>query len=188
MLLVYVAVTSAYSVYLKKRPLVDVFTLAGLYSIRVLTGGVATHIHVSIWLLGFSLFVFLSLAFLKRTSELKAARAESARTNVRRGYRFQDVELLQIMGVTSAFTASMVLSLYLSNPVAREQYLAPIWLWLVVPLVLFALCRLWLSASRGYMTDDPIVYALKDRVCWLVFGCVAVVFMLATRGPDVRWF
>jgi 4-hydroxybenzoate polyprenyltransferase/phosphoserine phosphatase len=187
MLLVYIAVTSGYSSYLKKRPLVDVFTLAGLYSIRVLAGGVGARVHMSIWLLGFSLFVFLSLAFLKRTAELRAARGDNGKADVGRGYRLADAELLQIMGVASAFTATMVLSLYLASDTARAQYLAPTWLWLVVPLQLFAVCRLWLSAARGYMTDDPIVYALKDRVCWLVFACVAVVFVLATRGPELSW-
>ncbi len=89
------------------------------------------------------------------------------------------------MGVASAFTSALVLSLYLNSDTARALYVAPGWLWLLVPLVLFAQCRLWLSAGRGYMTDDPIVYALKDRVCWLVFACGAVVFVLATRGPHV---
>ena len=185
-LLLYVVVTTAYSVYLKTRPLVDVFTLAGLYTIRILAGGVATGIHVSIWLLGFSLFVFLSLAFLKRASELSVAAAEGRKSGGRRGYRQSDGELLRTTGVASAFTASLVLSLYLANDVARVHYAAPSWLWLVVPLVLFALCRLWLSGTRGYMTDDPIVYAAKDRVCWIVFACVAVVFVLAMRGPDLN--
>ena len=182
MLLGYLVVTTAYSTYLKRQPLIDVFTLAGLYSLRVLTGGVATGIHVSVWLLGFSSFVFLSLALLKRVSELKAAAV-----NLRRGYQLADLDLLQTMGVGSAFTASVVLSLYLNTDAARALYAAPAWLWLIVPLQLFAQCRLWLSAGRGYMTDDPIVYALKDRVCWLVFACVGVIFMLATKGPHLSW-
>src|SRR4051812_5873009 len=144
LLLLYAVVTTAYSVYLKTRPLVDVFTLAGLYTIRILAGGVATGVHVSIWLLGFSMFVFLSLAFLKRASELSVAAAEGRKSGGRRGYRQSDGELLRTTGVASAFTASLVLSLYLANDVARVHYAAPSWLWLVVPLVLFALCRLWL--------------------------------------------
>jgi 4-hydroxybenzoate polyprenyltransferase/phosphoserine phosphatase len=187
MLLIYVLVTTAYSVYLKTRPLVDVFTLAGLYSIRILAGGVATRIHVTIWLLGFSLFVFLSLAFLKRSSELTVAAAEGRTSSGRRAYRPWDENLLRTMGIASAFTASLALSLYLGTDVARQHYLAPIWLWLVVPLVLFALGRLWLSGTRGYMTDDPIVYACKDRVCWIVVACIAIVFVLAMRGPDLTF-
>jgi 4-hydroxybenzoate polyprenyltransferase/phosphoserine phosphatase len=187
MLLIYVFVTTAYSAYLKTKPLVDVFTLAGLYSIRILAGGVATRIHVTIWLLGFSLFVFLSLAFLKRASELTVAAAEGRSASGRRAYRPWDENLLRTMGIASAFTASLALSLYLGSDVARQHYLAPIWLWLVVPLVLFALGRLWLSGTRGYMTDDPIVYACKDRVCWIVVACVAIVFVLAMRGPDLTF-
>jgi 4-hydroxybenzoate polyprenyltransferase len=159
LLLFYVVVTTAYSAYLKTKPLVDVFTLAGLYTVRMLAGGVATRIHVSIWRLGFSLFVFLSLAFLKRASELTVAGTEGRRPSSRRAYRPDDEGLLRSMGITAAFTATLALSLYLSSDVARQHYLAPSWLWLVVPLVLFAQCRLWLSGTRGYMTDDP------DRLC-----------------------
>jgi 4-hydroxybenzoate polyprenyltransferase len=184
-LLLYVFVTTAYSTYLKTKPLADVFTLAGLYTVRILAGGIATGIHVTIWLLGFSLFVFLSLAFLKRASELAIAGAEGRTSVGRRGYRQSDGDLLRSMGITSAFTASLALTLYLSTDVARQHYPAPSWLWLVVPLVLFAQCRLWLSGTRGYMTDDPIVYAAKDWVCWIVFACVAVAFILAMRGPDL---
>jgi 4-hydroxybenzoate polyprenyltransferase/phosphoglycolate phosphatase-like HAD superfamily hydrolase len=187
LLLFYVVVTTAYSAYLKTKPLVDVFTLAGLYTVRMLAGGVATRIHVSIWLLGFSLFVFLSLAFLKRASELTVATAEGRRPSSRRAYRPDDEGLLRSMGITSAFTAALALSLYLSSDVARQHYLVPSWLWLVVPLVLFAQCRLWLSGTRGYMTDDPIVYACKDWVCWIVFACVAIVLVLAMRGPDLSF-
>jgi hypothetical protein len=98
-----------------------------------------------------------------------------------------DEGVLRSMGITSAFTSALALSLYLSSDAARQHYLAPSWLWLVVPLVLFAQCRLWLSGTRGYMTDDPIVYACKDRVCWIVFACVAVVFVLAMRGPELTF-
>lgn len=185
LLLVYVVTTTAYSVVLKTKALVDVFTLAGLYTIRILAGGVATGIHVSVWLLGFSLFVFLSLAFLKRASELSVAAAEGRSAGGRRGYLASDGDLLRSMGLASAFTSALALSLYLSSDVARQHYPAPSWLWLVVPLVLFAQCRLWLAGGRGEMTDDPIIYAAKDRVCWFVFGCVAVVFVLAMRGPDL---
>lgn len=187
LLLLYVAITTAYSMYLKTRPLVDVFTLAGLYTIRMLVGGVATEIQVSVWLLGFSLFVFLSLAFLKRASELIIATAEGRGAHSRRGYRASDEATLRSMGITSAFTSALALSLYLSSDVARLHYIAPGWLWFVVPLVLFAQCRLWLSGSRGYMTDDPIVYACKDRVCWAVIACVALVFVLAMRGPELSF-
>jgi hypothetical protein len=113
------------------------------------------------------------------------AAAEGRSAGGRRGYLASDGELLRSMGLASAFTSALALSLYLSSDVARQHYSAPSWLWLVVPLVLFAQCRLWLAGSRGEMTDDPIIYAAKDRVCWFVFACVAVVFVLAMRGPDL---
>lgn len=182
MLLVYITVTTAYSTGLKTKPLVDVFILAILYTLRLFTGGVATQTKVSVWLLAFSSFLFLSLAFLKRTSELSAAQA-SGKANSRRGYRFEDIAVLQMMGVGAAFISSMVLSLYVSTDIARSQYHEPKWLWLVVPLQLFAQCRLWLASARGQMTDDPIVFAAKDWVCWIVIGLSALVFVAATYGP-----
>ena len=187
MLVIYVVVTTAYSSVLKTKPLIDVFTLAGLYTIRLLTGGIAAQIHVSIWLLGFSMFAFLSLAFLKRSSELTAAVREALKVNARRGYRPEDHGLLQVMGVAAAFLAALILALYLSSPEARAQYRSPMWLWLSVPIVLFAQCRLWLSSARGEMTDDPIVYAVKDPASWIAILCLVIVFALATLAPAPTW-
>lgn len=184
MILTYIVVTTAYSMGLKTKPLVDVFILAVLYTLRLFTGGVATQTRLSIWLLAFSVFLFLSLAFLKRTSELSAAQA-SGKSNSRRGYRFEDISILEMMGVSSAFIASMVLSLYVSTDIARGLYVEPSWLWLVVPLQLFAQCRMWLASARGYMTDDPIVYAAKDWVCWIAVLCSGLVFVAATYGPKL---
>jgi 4-hydroxybenzoate polyprenyltransferase len=187
MLVVYVVLTSAYSTVLKTKPLLDVFILAGLYTIRLLTGGVATRTHVSIWLLGVSLFAFLSLAFLKRASELSAAARDGIRANTRRGYRPEDHDVLMSMGVAAAFLASMILALYLNSPEARALYRSPMWLWFSVPVVLYGQCRLWLSAARGYMTDDPIVYAVKDPTSWVVVLVLAVVFALAMLAPTPGW-
>lgn len=184
MLLIYITVTTGYSMGLKTQPLVDVFILAVLYTLRLFTGGVATETRVSVWLLAFSSFLFLSLAFLKRTSELSAAKA-SGKANSRRGYRFEDLGVLEMMGVSSAFIASMVLSLYVSTDIARSNYVEPSWLWMVVPLQLFLQCRMWLAAARGYMTDDPIVYAAKDWVAWVVVGLSALVFVAASYGPKL---
>src|SRR5262249_60795206 len=120
--------------------------------LRVLAGAVATEIRLSVWLLGFSLFVFLSLAFLKRASELRSLQAETGGEHFRRGYRSPDYQLVQTMGVASAFTASLVLALYLNSEAARAFYAAPAWLWLVVPLQPFPPCRLCPSSSRGTPT------------------------------------
>lgn len=182
MILLYAAITTAYSTWLKTQPLVDIFTLAALYMLRILGGGVATDIRVSIWLLGFSSFLFLALACLKRVAELDDADTAPGERVARRGYMPVDVLTLRLMGVASSFASVLVLSLYVDTTLAEELYAAPAVLWLIVPLLLFWQCRLWLSAGRGRMHDDPLVFALKDRVSWLVVVCVAVVFVLASGG------
>ncbi len=182
-LLVYAGTTTAYSTRLKTLPVVDVFVLAGLYTVRVLAGGVATNIVVSVWLLAFSSFLFLSLAFLKRTGELLAMVADGRDETSRRGYRAGDVGLVESMGVASAFIAVLVLSLYVDTDMASSMYVAPRILWFLVPLVLFWLCRMWFAAIRGQMTDDPIVYAAKEPGSWVVFALCAVVFGMAVMGP-----
>jgi len=165
----------SYSLFLKEFPLVDVFVLAGLYTLRVFAGGEATGHLVSLWLLGFSTFFFLSLALVKRVSEMMTMR--SAGRVARRGYEAADVPVLQAMGVASAFTAIVILALFVQGEAIPMHYASPELLWLIVPLMLFWLCRIWLSTARGYMHDDPIIYAAKDWVSWLVsiavFGTLA---------------
>jgi 4-hydroxybenzoate polyprenyltransferase len=181
-LALYIFTTTAYSTKLKTLPLVDVFLLAGLYTIRLYSGGVATGAPVSIWLLAFSSFLFLSLAFLKRLAELSSSGREGKEVNVRRGYRHGDIPVMLAMGVSSAFMASLVLSLYVDTNIAKEYYEMPLALWLIVPLFLFWQCWMWLISERGEMTDDPIVFAAKDWVSWLVAVLAGGVFLLATFG------
>jgi 4-hydroxybenzoate polyprenyltransferase/phosphoserine phosphatase len=170
----YAATSLSYSLWLKELPLVDIFVLAGLYTLRLFAGGEATGHRVSLWLLGFSSFFFLSLALVKRVSEMMVlTRARAAR----RGYMVEDVPVLQLMGIASGFTAIVVLSLFVQDETTSRLYSSPALLWCIVPLILFWLCRIWLSTARGYMHDDPIVYAAKDWVSWLVtiavFGTLA---------------
>jgi 4-hydroxybenzoate polyprenyltransferase len=170
----YAVVTLSYSLWLKEFPLVDVFVLAGLYTLRLFAGGEATGHPVSLWLLGFSSFFFLSLALVKRASEMMALARNSA---ARRGYWPADVPILQLMGIASGFTSVVVLSLFVQDETTSRLYASPALLWCTVPLILFWLCRIWLSTARGYMHDDPIVYAAKDWVSWIVslavFGTLA---------------
>jgi 4-hydroxybenzoate polyprenyltransferase/phosphoserine phosphatase len=181
--LIYAVASVAYSMRLKEQPLVDVFMLAFLYTIRLFGGGVASGHEVSLWLLGFSSFLFLSLALVKRVSELakKAAVAPGAML-ARRGYYAEDTPILQMFGAGATFASAIVLSLYVQSDVASRAYGWPQALWGSVPLLLFWQCRLWLSTARGYMHDDPIVYAAKDWVSWLVFACLGLV-VLAARAP-----
>jgi 4-hydroxybenzoate polyprenyltransferase len=184
-LILYAGFACAYSYHLKKRPLVDVFVLAFLFTIRVVGGGLASGYTVSTWLLAFASFLFLGLAFLKRCSELVRIQAMGRRHLGSRGYGVVDLPVLQMFGVASAFTAIMVLALFLSSAAAETHYRWPAALWLVAPCLLLWLCRLWLATARGEMHDDPIVYSMRDWVSWLVGICILVVFVVATVGKLV---
>jgi 4-hydroxybenzoate polyprenyltransferase len=178
LLLIYAAGSFAYSLWLKSQPLVDVFVLAALYGLRLLAGGVASGYHVSLWLLAFSSFLFLGLAIVKRVAELRSLPAGENRRAAGRGYGADDLPILQLMGVASSFVASLVLALYvqseLGSPLSREPTPA----WILVPLVLFWECRVWLATARGEMDDDPIVFAARDWVSWIVAGCAVAVLLL----------
>lgn len=179
-LLLYATVTTAYSGWLKTLPLVDVFILASLYMLRILGGGAATGIRVSVWLLGFSLFVFLSLACLKRVTELGDVDTPPDSQADRRGYRHEDRVTLQMIGIASTFASALVLSLYVDTAIAIELYRTPEVLWLMVPLLLFWQCRLWLAANRGGMHYDPVVFALRDWISWLVVVCIGGIYVVAS--------
>lgn len=176
----YAAIAIGYSVKLKKMPLADIFTLAMLYTIRLFAGGEATSYRVSFWLLAFSGFLFLSLAALKRVSELRQLSDAHGNRAARRGYRAEDSLVLQTMGIGSSFVSSLVLALYVQSDVAAHTYAYPQVLWGTVPVVLFWQCRLWLSTARGHMDDDPIIYAVKDWVSWLT-GLALVTILLAAN-------
>ena len=179
----YAGLSLAYSLALKKYPLLDVFTLSTLYTLRIVAGGVASGHHVTLWLLAFSGFTFLSLALVKRTGELLQIRQPgSEHTVTRRGYRPEDVPILQMFGIASTFASSVVLALFVNSTAALEQYASPALLWGLVPLILFWQLRLWLSTHRGYMHDDPIVYASKDWVSWPVAASVTAIVLLASQG------
>lgn len=181
-LLAYCALSLSYNLRLKEAPLVDVFILAALYTVRLFGGGEAAGHPVSLWLLGFSTFLFLSLALVKRVSELRRLRLENRSAAARRGYGELDLEMLQMMGCAATFASAVVLALYIQSDTAFAAYARPSLLWGVIPLMLFWQCRLWLSTARGYMHDDPIVYASRDWVSWLVFACFGAM-VLAARLP-----
>jgi len=175
----YSAMSLAYTMRLKEQPLVDVFILAGLYTLRLFGGGEASGHMVSLWLLGFSSFVFLALALVKRVSELIRIQSANERRIARRGYEVQDIFILEAFGSAATFASAVVLSLYIQSNTAETIYRHPAMLWGLIPLFLFWQCRLWLSTARGYMHDDPIVYAARDWVSWIVFACVVVVAVSA---------
>lgn len=179
--ILYVLMSISYSLRLKELPLVDVFMLAGLYTIRVFGGGEATHHRLSLWLLGFSSFLFLSLALLKRTAEMMSVAKSGNTKAARRGYTASDMPILQLFGIAAAFAASIVMALFVQIEASAEHYASPSLLWLTVPLMLFWTCRMWMAGSRGNMHHDPIVYAARDRVSWVI-GIAAVAVLVAAKS------
>ena len=154
--------------------------LASLYTLRIIAGAAAISVPLSFWLLTFSMFIFLSLAFIKRFSELKSARQANSDGPLRgRGYEQQDLELVSTMGIGSGYLAVLVLALYIQDSRTSELYHTPQLIWLACPILLFWISRAWLITHRGHMHDDPIVFAIKDRMSWLVGLCFLGVFALA---------
>jgi 4-hydroxybenzoate polyprenyltransferase/phosphoserine phosphatase len=182
---VYGASSLAYSWGLKQFPLVDLFMLTGIYGIRLFAGGVLSGYLVSVWLLTFSGFLFFSLATIKRIAEISAWQAQR-RVNARRGYLPADLLPLQGMGIAASFVSCLVLALYVQSPTVQQNYLSPDLLWGITALSLFWQCRLWLATSRGFMLDDPIVYAAKDWVSWLV-ALVTVVLLALAHSDFSPW-
>ncbi len=178
-LLFYTVTTLAYSLRLKRAILIDVIVLSGLYTIRILAGSAATGVGVSTWLAGFSIFFFLSLAFVKRFAELESLRARGGASPKGRGYHVEDIEQLRSFGSASAYASVVVFTLYISNlSNAEALYSHTKRLWLLVPVLLLWLSRLWLLASRGQLHEDPVVYAITDRRS-LALGAVVVLIVLS---------
>jgi 4-hydroxybenzoate polyprenyltransferase len=171
----YLGATSLYSVVLKRKPVADVFTLTGLYVLRIVAGGVATATPLSSWFLAFSLFIFLSLAWLKRFTEVAATEGWLAG----RGYRHEDAAWMQSIGTSAGYMAIVVLALYLSAPEVTVLYSRPQILWLLCPLLLFWLTRMWLRAGRGLVHDDPVVEALKDPWSYVAAATAGMAVVLA---------
>jgi 4-hydroxybenzoate polyprenyltransferase/phosphoserine phosphatase len=174
---VYLVTTLAYSLRLKRTVLVDVIVLSGLYTIRIIAGSAASGIAVSTWLGSFSIFFFLSLAFVKRFAELESLRERGGITASGRGYHITDIEQLRSFGSASGYVSVAVLTLYLSTLDAVQLYHHTKRLWLLVPVLLLWISRLWLVASRGRLHEDPVVYAITDRrSLFLGFIVVLIIF------------
>lgn len=167
-LLVYYVMTLAYSLRLKRVVMVDVVLLAALYTVRIIGGTVAINADLSFWLLAFSMFIFLSLALLKRYTELHAMLASGKTKASGRGYAVEDLPLLQSLGGAAGYIAVMVMALYIDSPQSVALYSNPKLLWLVCPVLLYWVSRIWVVAHRGEMHDDPIVFAATDRVSQIV--------------------
>jgi len=178
-LLGYFALTTAYSFALKRLMLLDVLTLAGLYSVRVLGGAVATGVVVSEWLLAFCMMIFMSLALIKRYVELAARRDANLPDPTSRDYRKGDLDVVAALAAAAGFNAVTIFTLYISSATVNELYTRPAILWLVVPLLMYWIARALMLACRRQMDDDPVVFALKDRMSLATIGCAAILFVAA---------
>lgn len=176
----YLVATLAYSFALKRMPVTDVLVLAGLYTLRILAGGAATGVAVSEWLLGFSMFFFLSLAVLKRYAELRLLELDPAASLHGRGYRGADLALLRAGGVAAGFLSVLVLVLYVTSPEVRVLYERPMLLWLVGALLLHWIMRVWLLAGRAEVHDDPILWAAKDPGSYVIAALTALILLAAS--------
>jgi 4-hydroxybenzoate polyprenyltransferase len=178
-LLVYLATTVSYSWYLKRVALVDVLVLSGLYTLRMQAGSAATDTPISHWLAGLSIFLFLSLAVVKRFAELENLRMSGAPLKNGRGYLISDTEQLRAFGTASGYAAVVIFAIYISGRDVTALYRHPSTLWLIVPLIILWISRIWLLASRGELNEDPVVFALTDRLSLLIGVAVGAVAFAA---------
>jgi 4-hydroxybenzoate polyprenyltransferase len=184
LLLLYIAMAGAYSMRIKRVLLLDVLTLAILYTMRVIAGHVVTGIAFSVWLLSFAFFLFLSLAFCKRATELfkRKKRQETAVDTELpgRGYRSEDLQIITASGLSSGFMASLVFALYINSESVTLLYRRPAFLWGILPLLLYYILRIWIICGRGDLDDDPILYTAKSPSTYFIAILVVLIVIAAT--------
>ena len=183
MLLVYLAVTLAYTLHAKTVPFVDGLVLAGLFTIRLGIGAVAADVPPSPWLFVFSMFLFSSLSYAKRHTEIaKVIERRDSKINGR-GYRTIDGPMVLMVGLASGISAVMIMVLYIVEEAFRSSfYGSTVWLWGFPPLVFLFIVRIWLVSARGEMSDDPVAFAIKDRPCLALLGLLSICFAFAWLG------
>lgn len=178
-LLIYYTLTSLYSFKLKRIVILDIITLALLYTIRIIAGGEAVSVEVTPWALAFSMFLFLSLALLKRYTELHSLKEIDELKASGRGYHVDDIEIVRSFGTSSALISILVFALYVNSEQIRLLYNKPNLMWIVAILLLFWIMRIWFLANRGKMTDDPIVFTGKDKLSWAIGGIISLIVIFA---------
>ena len=170
-----------YSFILKRIVIVDCLTLALLFTLRIIAGAAAVSLPLSFWLMAFSIFIFLSLALVKRYAELMMHLQAGNNQAHGRGYAVTDASLLQTLGVSAGYLSILVIALYLRSEDVMNLYMQPVAIWFAIPLLLFWVSWIWLKAHRGEMHDDPIVFAVKDKASLATAGLIVAVFVLATK-------
>jgi 4-hydroxybenzoate polyprenyltransferase/phosphoserine phosphatase len=179
-LVAYFAVTCLYSFWLKNQVIVDVLMLASLYTSRIIAGSAATEIVPSFWLLAFSMFMFLSLAIVKRYSEMLVVIQQNKTKAAGRGYVVSDLPVLVSLGSAAGYMAILILALYVNSPDLNGLYPRRWALWLVLPPLLYWISRVWMKAHRGEMHDDPVVFAATDKQSWVIAVLVGCALLAAT--------
>ena len=179
MLFVYIGLTTAYTFYLKRKMLIDIVVLAALYTIRVIAGAAAISVDVSEWLLAFSMFIFTSLALIKRYVEMTMRADGGLPDPSNRNYRKGDLDILAALAAAAAFNAVTVFALYLSSDFVAHAYRRPQMLWLICPILMYWLARALMLAQRRLLNDDPILFALKDWNSLLAFALIALIMFAA---------
>jgi len=180
---VYLALNLLYTAWLKRKPIIDVLILAGFYALRIMLGGAAIGIEISAWLLAFSMFLFLSLALIKRYVDLLDMASIGRAGSTGRAYRVEDMELFRTLGPASGYMAVLVLALYVNSEAVASLYPEPRWLWLLCPLLLYWITRMWFITARRAMTADPLIFAARDKVSYILAALVAAVLVLAKQAP-----
>lgn len=176
----YYTVTLAYSLWLKRRLTIDVITLATLYTLRIIVGALALDIPLSFWLLAFSMFMFLSLALVKRYAELWQLKAQNNGEKAGgRSYLADDLQMIASLGAASGYIAVMVLALYINDPRTTQLYSHQEFIWFACPLLLTWITRVWMLAHRGLMTEDPVIFAMRDRLSLFLGALMAIVVYAA---------
>ena len=180
-LLCYLALTFAYSFWLKRVVIIDALVLAGLYTLRIVAGGLAVGVQVSFWLAAFSSFLFFSLAWVKRHAELTMWK-EAGQSPVGRGYKLDDQPLVMTFGITSSLVAIAVFALYLDSKDVVDVYASPQVAWLGIPLLTYLVARIWFKTIRGEMNQDPVLFVLRDAASLVTLMLIGLAVAFAHTG------
>jgi 4-hydroxybenzoate polyprenyltransferase len=178
-LLIYLAISLTYTAWFKRKLLLDVIVLAGLYTLRIITGVAVLGVEPSFWLLGFAMFLFSSLAALKRFIEIQERPAEALQAHSVRAYIPQDQPIIGMIGIANGFLAVLVLAFYIDSSEVSSLYQHAILLWLMCPLMMYWIGRIWLLSSRSLVHGDPVVFALRDKASYVVLVCGLAILLAA---------
>ncbi|WP_444995091.1 UbiA family prenyltransferase [Aliikangiella sp. IMCC44359] len=186
-LLIYLLITLLYSYWLKRIQTLDIIVLALLYTLRVIAGAVAINVEISFWLLAFSMFLFVSLALVKRVSELQTLELQKSNSIDGRAYNIVDITALKMSGTSSGYMAILVLAFYINSPEVKIHYHTPEFLWLLCPIMTYWITRVWLLCGRGKIGEDPISFAVSDKQSWFAGFLTVGVLLIATFYSSINF-